>query len=125
MMRSTWLSIGCVACVTILGAGYPARSAEKTPTPVRVQAVHSQVTSSGQRYSANFNPYTQVDLAFKVAGYITEVLQVKGADGRMRDVQGGDWATKATILAQVRQSDYQEEMNQAKAQLATAQATWQ
>jgi RND family efflux transporter MFP subunit len=124
-MRSTWLSIGCLACAAILGADTLGRSAEKPPTPVRVQAVQSQVSSSGQRYSANINPYTQVDLAFKVAGYIEDVLQVKGADGRMRDVQGGDWVTKATVLARVRQIDYQEEVNQAKGQLATAQATWQ
>src|SRR4029453_2147003 len=38
---------------------------------------------------------------------------------------GGDWVTKATVLAQVRQNDYLEDVNQAKAQLATAQATWQ
>jgi RND family efflux transporter MFP subunit len=124
-MRSSWLTIGCLACAMLLGADKPARSADKPPTPVRVQAAQSHVTSSGQRYSANINPYTQVDLAFKVSGYITEVLQVKGADGRMRDVQGGDWVTKATVLAQVRQIDYQEGVNQAKAQLATAQATWQ
>ena len=125
MMRSTWLTFGYLACATMLGASAPARSAEKPPTPVRVQAVQAQVTSTGQRYSANINPYTQVNLAFKVAGYIEEVLQVKGADGRMRDVQGGDWVTKATVLAQVRQIDYQEEVSQAKAQLATAQGTWQ
>jgi RND family efflux transporter MFP subunit len=124
-MRSTWLTIGCLAYAMLLGADNPAGPADKPPTPVRVQAVQSHATSSGQRYSANINPYTQVNLAFKVSGYITEVLQVKGADGQMRDVQGGDWVTKATVLAQVRQIDYQEEVNQAKAQLATAQATWQ
>ena len=124
-MRSTWLTIGCLACATLLGADSPARSADKPPTPVRVQAVQPHVASSGQRYSANINPYTQVDLVFKVGGYITEVLQVKGADGRMRDVQGGDSVKKETILAQVRQSDYQVDVDQAKAQLATAQATWQ
>jgi RND family efflux transporter MFP subunit len=125
MMRSTWLTIGCLACVTLLGADDPARSADKPPTPVRVQAVQSHVASRGQRYSANINPYTQVDLAFKVGGYITEVLQVKGADGRTRDAQGGDWVKKETILAQVRQIDYLEDVNQAKAQLASAQAAWQ
>jgi hypothetical protein len=72
MMRSTWLTIGFFACATLLGADNPGRSAEKPPTPVRVQAVQSHVTSSGQRYSANINPYTQVNLAFKVAGYIED-----------------------------------------------------
>jgi RND family efflux transporter MFP subunit len=125
MMRSTWLTIGFLACVTILGADDLARSADKPPTLVRVQAVQSHVASRGQRYSANINPYTQVDLAFKVGGYITEVLQVKGADGRIRDVQGGDVVKKEIILAQVRQIDYLEDVNQAKAQLASAQAAWQ
>jgi RND family efflux transporter MFP subunit len=125
MMRFTWLTFGFLACATILVVGDPASSAEKPPTPVRVQAVQSHVTGSGQRFSANINPYTQVDLAFKVGGYITEVLQVKGADGRMRDVQGGDSVKKETILAQVRQVDYLEGVNQAKAQLVSAQAAWQ
>jgi RND family efflux transporter MFP subunit len=124
-MRSAWLAIGLLACVSMVLVGNPARSGEKPPTPVRVQAVQSRVTASQERFSANVNPYTQVNLAFKVGGYVEEVLQVKGVDGGMRDVQGGDWVKKGTVLARVRQIDYLAQVNQAKAQLASAQASWQ
>src|ERR687892_578992 len=45
-MRSTWLSIGCLACATILGANNPVRPVEKPPTPVRVQAVKAQLATA-------------------------------------------------------------------------------
>jgi RND family efflux transporter MFP subunit len=125
MMRSAWLAIGLLASVSMVIVGNPARSAQKPPTPVRVQAVQSHVTASQERYSANVNPYIQVNLAFKVGGYVEEVLQMKGADGGMRDVQGGDWVKKGTVLARVRQIDYLEQVNQAKAQLGSSQASWQ
>src|SRR6266571_69972 len=123
MKITTWLAIGLLACAMVLVDDDSATSAERSPTPVRVQAVESYVAGGGVRYSASINPYTQVDLAFKVGGYIQEILQVQGADDRMRDVQGGDWVNKGTILARVRQRDYVEKVNQAKAQLATAQAS--
>jgi multidrug efflux system membrane fusion protein len=76
----------------------------------------------GVRYSANIDPYSQVDLAFKSGGYIAQIRQVRGADGRMRSVGEGDWVTKGTVLALVRRDDYEHQLAQAKAQLSRAQA---
>ena len=74
------------------------------------------------RYSAGIVPNSQVDLAFKSGGYVENILQVRGADGRMRNIQEGDWVARGTVLARVRESDYVANVNVAKAQLAQAQA---
>jgi RND family efflux transporter MFP subunit len=53
---------------------------------------------------------------------VQSIRQVRGADGRVRNVDTGDWVTKGTVLAVVRQQDYVDQREQAKAQLARAQA---
>jgi multidrug efflux system membrane fusion protein len=92
------------------------------PTPVRVTAVGTYKGNEGVTYSANIVPYAQVALNFKSGGYVQSLLQVKGADGRVRDVQEGDWVDRGAVLAQIRPSDYENGINAAKGQLAQAQA---
>jgi multidrug efflux system membrane fusion protein len=67
-------------------------------------------------------PYTQLSVTFKSAGYVTSILQRKGVDGRVRNLQQGDWVKKDTVLATVRQSDYEHAVNQYKGQLEQSQA---
>lgn len=100
------------------------KAQEKQLTPVRVATVQTYDATNRVRYSATISPYTQVALAFKSGGYVQSILQVKGADGRMRDVNQGDWVAAGTVLATVRQSDYQNARNQARAQQAQAQANF-
>ena len=95
---------------------------EKSAIPVTVQAAESHKQDEGYRYSANVEPYTMVNVAFKLSGYVTGILQVKGADGRMRDVQDGDAVQKDVVLAQLRQTEFADRINQAKAHLAEAAA---
>jgi multidrug efflux system membrane fusion protein len=110
---------GTLGTVVTCGRG-PAR--EKTARPVRVETVRAQGTGGGLRYSATVQPSEQVALAFKVGGYVREVLQRPGVDGRPRDVQQGDAVVKGTVLARVTETDYQEKVRQAQAQLAEAEA---
>jgi multidrug efflux system membrane fusion protein len=67
----------------------------------------------------------QVDLAFKSGGYVQSIRQVRSADGRMRNLDTGDWVSRGTVLAVVRQKDYLDQREQAKAQLARAQADYE
>lgn len=99
-----------------------ANSEPRVLTPVRTTAVQTISTGSENRYSANIVPNAQVDLAFKSGGYVQSIRQVRGVDGRMRNVDIGDWVTRGTVLAVVRQQDYDDQRDQAKAQLARAQA---
>ncbi len=98
---------------------------ERIPTPVRTAVVETIDSNAPMRYSANIAPFTQVDLAFKSGGVVQSIRQVKGADGRMRNLQEGDRVARGTVLASVRQDEYQERVEQAKASLARAQAAYE
>jgi RND family efflux transporter MFP subunit len=102
-----------------------AESEPRPLTPVRVAEVQTIATGNQSRYSANITPNAQVDLSFKSGGYIESIRQVRGADGRMRNLDTGDWVTKGAVLAVVRQKDYSDQRDQAKAQLARAQADYE
>jgi RND family efflux transporter MFP subunit len=103
-----------------------AKAYEKPLTPVRVQTV-TQFTpdteSSGARYSATIRSASQLDLAFKHGGYLRELLQMRGADGRLRAVQEGDFIRQGAVLARLRADDFTVKVNGAQAQLSEAQAT--
>lgn len=101
------------------------KSEPSLPTPVRIAVVQPLQVGNPAKYSASIVPYAQVDLAFKSSGYVERILQVKSADGGMRNVDAGDWVTKGTILALVQQQDYQDKLQQAKAQLSAAQAEYE
>ncbi len=75
-----------------------------------------------ERYSATIAPIAQVDLGFKSAGLIEKIHQVRGADGRMRNVQAGDKVARNTELAVVRTTDYEHRTDQAAAQVAQVEA---
>jgi multidrug efflux system membrane fusion protein len=98
----------------------PAR-AEKIVTPVRVRVVEERSQLAGARYSGTVEPGTRVDLAFKVGGYVRELAQVKNGT-ETRKVQEGDFVKKGTVLAVVRESDYEQHVSAASAALAEAVA---
>jgi multidrug efflux system membrane fusion protein len=75
-----------------------------------------------ERYSATIAPIAQIDLAFKSAGLIEKIYQVRGADGRMRNVQAGDKVGRDTELALVRTTDYQQRVDQAAAKFTQSEA---
>src|SRR5437762_13660842 len=59
------------------------------------------------KYSAIVTPNAQVELAFRVSGYVVELYQTRGADGRLRPLQPGAPVVRGTVLARIRPSDYQ------------------
>ena len=62
-----------VSCITALLAASGCRkadSSEKPLTPVRVSVVQTIPATGANTYSANIQPYQQVDLAFKSNGYL-------------------------------------------------------
>jgi RND family efflux transporter MFP subunit len=103
---------------------------------VRMVAVERVSGPGPTAYSAIIAPNAQVDLAFRIPGYVVAVHQVKGGDGRIRPLEPGDAVTSGLILAHIRASDYQAMVdkahgasdesaagiNAAEAQLAEAQA---
>ena len=110
----------------VLGSGAACRhekKAERLSTPVRVETVSAAGLAGGVRYSANVQPNQQVSLMFKSSGYVREIRKVKAGDGPPRNIQAGDTVGRGTVLARVREADYVEKVNQARASLAEATAS--
>jgi len=117
--------IGAVLFATIVaisGCQEPTKVAAKSPTPVHVVDVALYSPSEDLRYSASVLPFAQASLSFKSAGYVTEIKQVAGADGRRRDIGSGDYVARGAVLAQIRHQDLKNQVDQATATLRLAQA---
>jgi RND family efflux transporter MFP subunit len=95
---------------------------EKPVQNVRAGLVETIHTDAPVLYTATFSPLNDINLAFKTPGLIESILQVRGADGKMRDVQPGDKVAKDAELAVVRRLDYQQKLDSAREQLRQAQA---
>jgi multidrug efflux system membrane fusion protein len=108
------LSVGCSK----------AQRLEPTPArPVKAQTIALAPPDAGVRYSATIEPFDQVPLAFKASGYIADLLQRSGGDGRLRAVQPGDRVGRGTVLARVHDADYRERLNQGRARLSEGEAS--
>ncbi len=93
------------------------RTAEKTVTPVKVATVELFEPVSTERYSASILPDRQVTLAFRVPGYVRELYQTRGGDGRVRALEAGDFVPAGAVLARLREDDYAIQVRQAQAAL--------
>jgi multidrug efflux system membrane fusion protein len=111
------------AVASMCGCHQQSRLVSRPPTSVRLTAVTTSETSGeALRYSASIIPYTQVDLVFRTSGYVTGVKEVRGADGRIRDIGTGDYVEKGTVLAHVRLEDMKNQVAQVQAELGQAVA---
>jgi RND family efflux transporter MFP subunit len=117
-MLGATLVVGLTACKQ-------QNSAETLPLPVHTALVQPIAVGNGAKYSASIVPYAQVNLAFQSGGYVDSIRQVKSPSGGMRNIDQGDWVQKGTVLAVVRQQDYLDKVQQAKAQLSRAQAEYE
>ena len=128
-MRSNRKQVGSVigavlfaAIAATSGCQEPTKVAAKSPTPVHVVDVALYSPSEDLRYSASVLPFAEAVLSFKSAGYVTEIKQVAGADGRRRNIGSGDFVARGTVLAQIRHQDLKNYLDQATATFSLAQA---
>jgi len=119
--RGTCIIVGSITwaflLISLASCGRETRKAEKTATPVRVVAVENFTPRAGERYSASVEPARQVNLAFRVNGFVQYLHQIRAADGNMRSLEPGDMVTAGTVLARLRQEDYDIQLRQAQSQL--------
>jgi RND family efflux transporter MFP subunit len=115
MMR---ISVGILSltALSVLAGCATKKQAGPEPVPVDAEIVATQQVQPSWSYSGEIRPDTEVQLAFKEPGYIAALYHVKGADGRMRDVQVGDEIPAGTVLAHLRRSDYESSFNSAVGQ---------
>jgi RND family efflux transporter MFP subunit len=109
-------------CTLALSACSKNVKAEQRAIPVTVGTVEMHDGRVSLKYSASLQPYDQVDLAFRAGGYVDHVLQMKGADGRLRSIQDGDHSSRGLVLASLRANDYMARLQEAQAGLADARA---
>ena len=103
------------------GSGKPI---EQAPQAVQAQQIdhNGGANSSTFRFSAVVTPDAQVPLSFRIPGYVTALKQVRGQDGRMRDIAEGDRVGQGAVLARIRSTEYQDKVHQAAGQADAAQA---
>ncbi len=97
---------------------------QQAPQAVQAQKIQSDgiAGNGGLRFSAVVTPDAQVPLSFRIPGYVVSLKQVRGLDGRMRDIAEGDRIGRGTVLVQIRSSEYQDKVHQASSQTAAAEA---
>ena len=88
---------------------------QKSATPVRVTAVDLYQRRAGGRYSASIMPGRQVNLAFRVSGFVTAVHRIG-----TRGLEPGDIVSAGTVLANIREDDFRNSTAQAESQLEAA-----
>src|SRR5437879_6026531 len=115
MRRGTSVNTFATAIATAaLVFGATACQKEKTREAaiqtVRAGTVEEIRPDRPERYAAAIVPSEEVSLAFKSPGLIERIYQIRGADGRTRNVQAGDKVSRGTELAVVRRLDYEQQV---------------
>ncbi len=109
--------------LTLAGCGSK-KPLQQAPQAVQTQKIQSDGTAGagGLRFSAVVTPDAQVPLSFRIPGYVVSLKQVRGQDGRLRDIAEGDRIAKGAVLVQIRSSEYQDKVRQASSQTAATEA---
>jgi len=97
------------------------------PQGVQAQAIEKQAgfSADGLRFSAVVTPDSDAPLGFRIPGYVISLKQVRGQDGRMRNIAEGDRVSRGAVLVRIRSSEYQDKVHQASSQAAAAEAVYQ
>ena len=97
---------------------------DQPPQGVQAQVIKTQAGASadGLRFSASVTADSEVPLAFRIPGYVIALDQVRGQDGRMRDLAEGDRVSRGTVLVRIRSAEYEDKVRQASSQAGAAQA---
>ena len=115
-MRVSVGMLNIVILSLLAGCGTKTQKAGPDPVPVQTETVALQQVQPSWNYSGEIRPDTEVQLAFKEPGYVAALYRVKGADGRLREVQVGDEIPAGAVLAHLRKSDYEASLNSAVGQ---------
>jgi RND family efflux transporter MFP subunit len=119
--------IAIVASILTMAGCATHKPIEQPAQGVQAQAIDVQpgLGADSLRFSAVVTPDSEVPLAFRVPGYVISLQQVRGADGRMRDIADGDRVGRGAVLVRIRSAEYQDKVRQAASQAAAAEAVAQ
>ena len=112
-----WLPLAALCC-----AGCSKEQPYQKPiTPVRVQAVAIETPAEGPQYSGSVEPVSQVIVAFRLGGYVSQIMTVPDG-GSTRLLQESDVVPKGAALVHLRDDDYKVKVAQTESQQSQAQA---
>ena len=114
-MRSIYF--GAVITCSLCAIACSRSRAADDPAPakaVRLGTVSLAREDEAAKYSAILTPNAQVELAFRVPGYVIELYRTKGADGRLRPLEPGATVVAGTVLARIRPAEYQVVVDKAR-----------
>ena len=123
-MRTT---IAICSLILVMAGCASHKPLEQPPQGVQAQAIQRQagISADGFRFSAVVTPDSEVPLSFRIPGYVIALKQVRGQDGRMRDLAEGDRVSRGAVLVRIRSSEYEDKVRQASSQAAAADAVAQ
>jgi multidrug efflux system membrane fusion protein len=117
------LRLYVVAAASFAAACTQREPPRATPTAVKAAVVERAETAAATRYSAQIEPATRVDLAFKEGGYVDSVAKAPGVDGKMRILQDGDAVNAGQELAALRRVDYAQKLDEARSAVDQGRAS--
>lgn len=118
--------VGIALSLSVAACGGGDQPPPNPPLPVTVVAVgDSSGPGSDSRYAGSIIADVSVDVSFKVSGVVDGVTQVRGADGRLRNLQEGDPVRRNDTLAWLRQDEFRDQVSDAEASQRQAQADFE
>jgi RND family efflux transporter MFP subunit len=119
--KITLAGLALASCVVLASCGHAAKTPEPQPTPVKVRTVERANGVGTTRYSGSLEAAAQVNMAFRVGGYVDALGEVATPSGK-KAIDKGDFVKKGTMLARVRVADYAQKAAVANAQVVEARA---
>ena len=120
------IAITLLIALAMVGC-HSSKPIQQAPQAVQILRMESQpgVAGGALRFSAVVTPDAQVPLSFRIPGYVVSMKQVRGQDGRMRDLAEGDRVSRGAMLVRIRSSEYQDKVRQTSSQASAAEAVAQ
>lgn len=118
-------NIGITLLISLVLVGcHSSRPIQQAPQAVQVMRMESQVSAKdgALRFSAVVTPDAEAPLSFRIPGYVVSMKQVRGQDGRMRDLAEGDRVSRGAVLVRIRSAEYEDKVHQASSHSAAADA---
>src|ERR1043165_913993 len=78
MNTKQFLAIINIVALIASSIGCKTKAEEKTIKPVKVKAVATHTGTNVMHYSASIRPSSQVEISFKVGGYVEVIKSVEG-----------------------------------------------
>jgi len=122
-MTHIYLGVVLASALSIVACSHSRAADDPAPAKaIRVGTVSLAREGEAAKYSAILTPNAQVELAFRVSGYVVALYQTKGADGRLPPLEPGAPVAAGTVLARIRPADYQVVVDKARGAKEEAQA---